>query len=202
MLPRKLKEWFRGLLRPVGSVCSRLGIHPHVLTVIGLAFGVAAGGLFSLGLFRWAGLCVLVGGIFDMLDGHTARISGKKSSFGALFDSTVDRYAEIFVFTGLTVHYLNNPHPAVVVVIMAAIGGSLMVSYVKARAEGLGTDCPVGLMQRPERIVYIGVGAMVFGQTVIFEIVIGLIALVTNITVVQRVVHVYRVLRAGQKQSE
>ena len=191
MLPQRLKEWFRELLRPVGAFCSRVGIHPHVLTTMGLVVSLCAALSFGLGSFRLAGVLVLLAGIFDMLDGHTARISGKKSSFGALYDSTIDRYAELVVFIGLTIHYLHHPHPVAVVIILLAISGSMMVSYVKARAEGLNVDCSVGLMQRPERVVYLGLGALVLGRTFLFTIVLGIIALFTNVTAIQRVYYVY-----------
>lgn len=191
MLPQKLKEWFRSLLKPVGTLCTKLGIHPHVLTIMGFAISAGAGCAFGLGSFRWAGVLVLVAGIFDMLDGHTARISGKKSSFGALFDSTIDRYAESVVFIGLAVYYVNQPHPALVVIILLAISGSMMVSYVRARAEGLDMECIIGLMQRPERIVYLGFGAMIFDKTLLFQIILGLIAVLTNVTAIQRVYYIY-----------
>lgn len=179
------------MLKPVGAFCSRAGIHPHVLTTLGFIVSMGAGLCFGIGLFRWAGLFVLVAGIFDMLDGHTARISGKQSTFGALYDSTLDRYAELVVFIGLTVFYLAHPHPIVVVVLLLAISGSMMVSYVRARAEGLNMTCTVGLMQRPERIVYLGFGAIVFGQSLLFQIIIGLIAIFTHITAIQRLRHIY-----------
>ena len=191
MLPPKLKDWFRDSLRPIGAFCSRIGIHPDVLTTLGLIVSMGAGFCFGIGLFRWAGLFVLLSGIFDMLDGHTARISGKQSIFGALYDSTLDRYAELVVFLGLTIFYLTHPQPAVVIVIFLAISGSMMVSYVRARAEGLNMTCTVGLMQRPERIVYLGFGAIVFGQSLFFQIIIGLIALFTHITAIQRLRHIF-----------
>lgn len=191
MLPQKLKEWFRSLLKPVGSFCSKIGIHPHVLTTVGLAVSLCAGLFFGLGFFRWAGLLVLLAGIFDMLDGHTARISGKKSSFGAVYDSAIDRYAELAVFIGLAIFYFIHPHLTVVIIILFAISGSMMVSYVKARAEGLDMECPVGLLQRPERIVSLGFGALVFGQHILFQIILVFIALFTNVTAIQRLRHIY-----------
>lgn len=191
MLPKELKEWFRNLLQPIGTVCSRLGIHPHVLTTVGFIISLGAAFTFGLGLFRWAGLFVLLAGIFDMLDGHTARISGKKSSFGALYDSTIDRYAELVVFIGLAIYYMNHTHPFVVVVILLAISGSMMVSYVKARAEGLDMECTIGLMQRPERIVYLGFGAVIFGKSLVFTIILGIIAVFTNVTAIQRVRYIH-----------
>lgn len=201
MLPQRLKEWVRGLMRPGGALCSKLGIHPHVLTTVGFGVSLCAGLSFGLGSFRWAGLLVLIAGIFDMLDGHTARISGKKSSFGALYDSTIDRYAELVVFIGLAIHYLQHPHPVAVITVLLAISGSMMVSYVKARAEGLEMECPVGLMQRPERIVYLGFGAVIFGKTLLFQIVLGIIALFTNVTAIQRLYYIY-VWNKKQDQPE
>ncbi|UCE19294.1 MAG: CDP-alcohol phosphatidyltransferase family protein [Gemmatimonadota bacterium] len=202
MLPQKLKEWFRNLLKPIGTLCTRLGIHPHVLTITGLVISCSAGFTFGLGFFRWAGLFVIISGIFDMLDGHTARISGKKSSFGALFDSTIDRYAELVVFIGLAIYYMNHPHPALIIIILLAISGSMMVSYVKARAEGLNMECTIGLMQRPERIVYLGFGAMIFGNTILFQIILGVIAVFTNVTAVQRVYYIYVRNRKQCKATE
>jgi CDP-diacylglycerol--glycerol-3-phosphate 3-phosphatidyltransferase len=191
MLPVRIKNWFSDLLKPIGVVCSKIGIHPHVLTTLGFVISIGAGLCFGTGLFRWAGMLVLVSGIFDMLDGHTARISGKQSLFGALYDSTLDRYAELAVFIGLTVYYLGHPHPLVVVVILLAVSGSMMVSYVRARAEGLKMTCSVGLMQRPERIVYLGFGALIFGGTIPFQIIIGIIAIFTHITAIQRLRHIF-----------
>jgi len=191
MLPVKLKAWFRGLLKPVGALCSRAGIHPHAITTMGFVLSIGAGCCFGFGFFRWAGFLVLFSGIFDMVDGHTARISGKESIFGALYDSTLDRYAELAVFVGLTIYYLAHSQPIVVVVILLAISGSIMVSYVRARAEGLKMTCTVGMMQRPERVVYLGIGAIIFGPVLPFQIIIGIIAVFTHVTAIQRLCHIY-----------
>jgi CDP-diacylglycerol--glycerol-3-phosphate 3-phosphatidyltransferase len=155
--------------------------------------------LYHLDHVRWAGALVLVGGIWDIFDGQVARASGMASKFGSFYDSTLDRISEIVVYMGLLSLY-NNYGAALadvwmIYVIFAAMGGSLMVSYTRARAEGLGVDCTVGLMQRPERVVLLGVGSLFFGldfNGAVLKSVIILVAVLTNMTAIQRIVWVWR----------
>ena len=135
----------------------RWGVHPNVVTTLGFLVTLLAGWFFHLDHVRMAGFLVLIGGLFDLLDGRVARESGLASKFGSFYDSTLDRISEIVVYIGLASLY-NTIYPevedlAMVYVIMLAMGGSLMVSYTRARAEGLKLDCKIGLMQRPERVV-------------------------------------------------
>jgi CDP-diacylglycerol--glycerol-3-phosphate 3-phosphatidyltransferase len=175
------------------------GIHPNLVTTFGFVCVVGAGYLYHLDHVRWAGALVLVGGIWDIFDGQVARASGMASKFGSFYDSTLDRISEIVVYMGLLSLY-NNYGAALadvwmIYVIFAAMGGSLMVSYTRARAEGLGVDCTVGLMQRPERVVLLGVGSLFFGldfNGAVLKSVIILVAVLTNMTAIQRIVWVWR----------
>ena len=195
MLGSKVKAWYVSLLEPITRTSLSFGIHPNVLTILGFAITVFSGILFAMGAFLWAGVVLFIGGSCDVLDGHLARITDQKSVFGALLDSTLDRYAEIVVFIGIVTYYLYNA-PAdplnEIWVIMAVTGltGSLMVSYVRARAEGLGQECKVGLMQRPERVICLGVGALLGEMFLSVDLV--LIAVVSNLTAVSRLYHIWK----------
>ena len=187
------------LIDPVVRWMVRRRIHPNAVTTFGFASVVAAGVLYHLDHVRWAGLLVLVGGMWDIFDGQLARVSGMASKFGAFYDSTLDRISEIVVFLGLLSLYNSYGRELgdvwMVYVLFLAMGGSLMVSYTRARAEGLGLDCKVGLMQRPARVILLGLGSLSFGLMwggLVLNIVIVLVAVFTNVTTVQRIVWVQR----------
>jgi CDP-diacylglycerol--glycerol-3-phosphate 3-phosphatidyltransferase len=195
MLGSKVKDWYVSLLEPVTRTSVRFGIHPNALTMLGFAITLISGFLFGIGSFRWAGLVLFIGGSCDVLDGHLARVTGTKSIFGALLDSTLDRYAEIAVFIGLVAYYLfrapeNAMNDIWVLVTIAGVTGSLMVSYVRARAEGLGQECAVGLMQRPERVICLGVGALLGEMYLPVSLV--LIAVVSNFTALSRMLYIWK----------
>ena len=195
MVSSKVKTWYISMLGPFVRTSVRFGIHPNTLTVVGFGITLVSAYLFGLGSFRWAGLIMFIGGTCDVLVGHLALVTGTKSTFGALLDSTLDRYAEIAVFIGIIVFYLlgaANSESSIywVLVSVMAISGSLMVSYVRARAEGLGYECNVGLMQRPERIICLGLGALL-GESYL-PIALALIAVVSNITAISRLFYIYR----------
>ena len=184
----------------------REGVRPNVLTTIGFAVALAAGLSFHQGLVRTGGFLVLMGGIFDLLDGRVAREGGFISKSGAFYDSTLDRFSEVAVFIGLaSLYHTTHPDPAgfgMVHVIMLAMAGSLMVSYTRARAEGLGLTCEGGLMERTERILLLGAGAWGFGLDfggVVLDGVIVAMAVLTLFTAIQRVV---RVLGQGGEAGE
>jgi CDP-diacylglycerol--glycerol-3-phosphate 3-phosphatidyltransferase len=135
----------------------------------------------------------------DIFDGRVARESGLESKFGAFYDSTLDRISEVVMFVGLASLYNtirgDVEDVAMIYVILMALGGSLMVSYTRARAEGLGLDCKVGLMQRAERVVLLGLGSLVFGLAwdgVVLDGIIIIVAVLTNLTAIQRIVWVYQ----------
>ena len=186
----KVKDNVTAILQPSTNFLVRSRVTPDLLTMIGFVLNLVAAALFGLDEYRWAGLMVLVAGIFDLLDGQVARTGRTESKFGALLDSTVDRYSEIVVWFGLAVSFIRSGSLWTSSALFFALAGSLMVSYVRARAEGLGEECKIGFMQRPERVIALGVGGVVG--------VIGLtfaawtIAILSNITVLERVFYVRR----------
>jgi len=167
---------------------ARLGIHPTALTALGLGFSVAAGLAYAKGFFPAGGLLVLGAGLCDMTDGPVARATGKGSAFGAFLDSSVDRYSELLVYLGLGAYYVQEQRPEWVAVFLA-FSGSLMVSYTRARAEGLGEECRVGWVQRPERLAILIVASL-FGVRVTGWS-LWLLAGLAHLTAAQRIRHVY-----------
>lgn len=189
------------LIEPVTRWLVRRGVHPNVVTVAGFVATVVAGILYSQDHVRTAGFLVLLGGLFDIFDGRVARVSGLASKFGNFFDSTLDRISEIAMYLGFMTLYndygteMAALDVTMIYVITLALGGSLMVSYTRAKAEALGFDCSVGFMQRAERIVLLGLASLVFGLAwdgaVLSWVIVG-VAVLTNATAVQRIVWVYR----------
>lgn len=182
---------FFAIINPIGEILESAEIHPHVITAAGLFLSVISGVLFWKGYIFCGGIVLIVSGACDVLDGRLARKTNTNSRFGALLDSTVDRYSEIAVYMGLAA-FFNSPF--IHALIILAIAGSLLTSYVRARAEGLGIECKVGLMQRPERITFLAVGAVIgsifdfiFGthQALLVLAILG-IAVLSNFTVIQR----------------
>lgn len=173
--------------------------HPNFISILGFVSVIVAGWLYHLDHVRWAGLWVLLGGLWDVFDGRVARESGLASKFGSFLDSTLDRISEIVVFLGLLSLY-NRYGSAMadvwmVYVIVLAMAGSLMVSYTRARSEALGLDCTVGLMQRAERVVLLGLGSLLFGlmwNGLVLKIVLVVLAVTTNVSALQRIVWVYQ----------
>jgi CDP-diacylglycerol--glycerol-3-phosphate 3-phosphatidyltransferase len=192
-------ESLRGLvyrvLEPVTNFLARNRVHPNLLTTIGFLVTVSAALAFHAHQLRLAGFLVLLGGLFDILDGRIARLTRLGSKFGAFYDSTLDRISEITVYLGMLSLYNDQRHTlsdvGMIYLIMLAMAGSLMISYTRARAEALGLDCKVGLMPRAERVVLIGVASLFFGARAL-QIVILTLAILTNITAFQRIVWVYR----------
>lgn len=190
-VPKSLVAGFVGAAARLAHLLSRLRVSPNVLSVIGLLAGLAAGVLFAFGKPLWGALSIVICGLFDILDGQVAKESHRKSLYGAIFDSTLDRYSEFFIYLGLAVHFRNR-WPLWVV--FFTFLGSAMVSYTRARAEGLGIPCRVGFMQRAERMVLLVLAAVlgslfqVFDQAMIAAV--AVIALVSNFTAFQRVFYV------------
>jgi len=187
----------RNLLSPIvdgiARVLVKLGFSPSGLTVIGVLIACVAAALISQGMLAIGGIVMLIAGIFDMFDGAVARMTDRATKFGALFDSVMDRVSEAVVLLGLLWFYLEDGEQLGAVLVYVAIVGSTLVSYVRARAEGLGIECKGGLMQRPERVATLGVGIIV-GQwwEPAVLIVLGVIAALTVVTTVQRVVETAR----------
>jgi CDP-diacylglycerol--glycerol-3-phosphate 3-phosphatidyltransferase len=163
---------------------------------------------FGYNHIRTAGVLILLGGVFDLFDGRVARATGLASKFGAFYDSTLDRISEIAVYVGLLSLY-NTYHPQLgdvgtIYAIMLAMAGSLMVSYTRARAQGLGIDCKVGLMQRGERVLMIGLAALLFGgesSGLALRVVIITVAILTNLTAFHRIIWIYKDTREPKREQ-
>jgi CDP-diacylglycerol--glycerol-3-phosphate 3-phosphatidyltransferase len=154
-----VRSWFYWFVGPVERLALSAGASPTAFNLLGVAFGAAAGLLFATGRLSAAGWCVLLGGAADVLDGRIARARSLAGTRGAFLDSTLDRFAEVAAFVGLAV-YFQASTPALVAVV-TALGGSLLVSYARARGESLGVVCKVGVMQRAERLLLVGFGGVV-----------------------------------------
>jgi CDP-diacylglycerol---glycerol-3-phosphate 3-phosphatidyltransferase len=199
LLTEQVRDRFIALVQPIPRALVRAGVHPNHVTTVGFVVTMAAGAAFLMGNVRIAGALVLLGGLFDILDGQVARSSGLSSVFGSFYDSTLDRISEIAVFVGIFSLYGGGhpdfEYPWMVYTVALAMAGSLMVSYTRARAEALGVDCNVGMMQRPERVVLIGVSSLLFGGAwngAVLTLVLLVMAVMTNLTTVQRIIWVYR----------
>lgn len=199
LIPQSLQEGFIGTLSPLVRLLSKWKLSPNSFTVAGVvitAFGAAA---FGMGYIRPAGLLILAGGVCDTIDGMIARRCGKASRFGALLDSSVDRYAEFFMFVGIAVYFIQLADYGTSAGAVLALCGSFMVSYTRARAESLGFDARTGIMQRPERILLIGLGALI--HITVFKLAIWLIALLANWTALQRIRYAYKQDPAASKDG-
>ncbi len=166
-------------------------IHPNVLTFVGLLINIIAAVLFGHGAFLAAGLVIIAAGIFDMVDGRVARVTNTASHFGAFFDSVVDRYSDLALYFGLLVYYARINRFFYVVLTAIVMTGSVMVSYARARAESVIPTCKVGFMERPERIVLVILGAL-FNR---MAPVLWVIAVLSNVTVVHRILYTFRETR-------
>jgi len=194
-----LRGWAYRVLTPVTDLLVANRVHPNLLTTLGFLVTVSSGIAFHRHEVRVAGFLILLGGLFDILDGRVARLSDLGSKFGAFYDSTLDRISEIVVYLGMLSLYndyrLELGDVGMIYLIMLAMAGSLMISYTRARGEALGRDCRVGLMARAERVVLIGLSSLVFGEAwdgLVLKVVIFLLAVLTNVTAFQRIVWVYQ----------
>lgn len=139
------------------------GVHPNILTTIGVCINLGCCILFGFGEFFWGGIVLIVANVFDMLDGNVARLTGRVTKFGGFLDSTLDRLSDMVVFLGIMIFYAgNSPQHSLLNVTLAGVGmiASVMVSYTTARSEGLGVKANVGFLQRPERVVLLIIGAL------------------------------------------
>jgi len=156
----------RGAMRIIDAmvrVLASAGVHPNILTAIGVSINVGCGVLFGFGEFFWAGIVLIIANLFDMLDGNVARQSGNVTKFGGFLDSTLDRLSDMVAFLGIMIFYAgNSPQHSLLNVALAGVGmiASVMVSYSTARSEGLGVKANVGFLQRPERVVLLIIGAL------------------------------------------
>jgi len=195
-LTDRVRFYTGGLTTRLGQKAYELGIHPDLVTLLGLVVVAVASYVASQGHFFTSAIILILGTPLDALDGAVARAMQRKDKFGALLDSTLDRYADGFIFTGLAYYYSTvGNHNGVLLSILASLG-SFLVSYVRARAEGLDIDCKVGLLTRMERTL------IILAMLLTGWVIVGLWVLVigTHLTVIQRVLHVRRVMQQGGGQ--
>lgn len=187
-----MRERSRILLWPLVFTWLKLRLHPDFLTVLGLLFSILTACFYKFGLFFHAAVGLLLSGICDATDGEVARRSGRVTRFGAFLDSVLDRYSEILIFLGIFIYYLKS---SAAVLVILGLSGSLMVSYVRARAEALGEECKSGLLLRPERLALLFVGSL-FGAKLFLYFLMA-IAILSNFTAIYRIYYTWRKISAS-----
>ncbi|MCH7588537.1 MAG: CDP-alcohol phosphatidyltransferase family protein [Chloroflexi bacterium] len=187
-LTDQLRMRLKGVMELAGGFLNRLGIHPNTLTLAGLAGNFIAAVFLARGEFLVGGIIALAMGPVDALDGTMARLRGESSNFGAFVDSVSDRYSELLIYGGLLTHYLGSGESLYGVLTFAAAAGAVMVSYNRARAEGLGFQAKIGILSRMERFVIL-IPSLILGFPWVG---IGIIAVLANVTALQRIMAVRR----------
>src|SRR5512143_25595 len=185
-LTEYLRLWFKWFLDPLGGFFNRLGITPNMMTMLGLLGNTVGAVFLARGEMLIGGLFVVLMTPIDALDGTMARLRGEASDFGAFVDSVSDRYSELIIYGGLLYHFLTLGEPLGGLLVFGAAAGSVLVSYVKARAEALGYEAKVGLLTRVERYLVLA-PSLVFNQLYLG---LGIIAVFANITAIQRIWYV------------
>ena len=200
MIEKNFRTLAKTILLPIAKALAAIGITANTITLVGLLVNAVAAFFLATGRLVLSGILILFGGTFDAMDGVVARVSGKDESnpSGALLDSVIDRYSEAVIFLGAMIYFFHLSNLLGVILVFASVIGSILVSYVRARAEGLQIECKVGLMQRPERIVLLALGVLAQGliikylswesNGVILVSVFGFLALTSHITAVHRLV--------------
>jgi phosphatidylglycerophosphate synthase len=194
-LSDQMRVVFKGVLDPIGAFFNRLGIYPNTMTILGLVGNIIGAVLIALGYMTVGGIVVIVMGLVDTFDGTMARLRGMSSEFGAFVDSVTDRYSELVIFGGLLYYFLHKGDWLSVLGVYIAAGASVLVSYVRARADSVGMDTKVGFLSRFERY-------LVLAPTLIFNIpMVGvwIIAIFANFTALQRIWDVRRQAREQNK---
>ncbi|MFY9751182.1 MAG: CDP-alcohol phosphatidyltransferase family protein [Candidatus Acidiferrales bacterium] len=186
------------LLRRVVGVLAATGLTPNMFTFLGLAVNSWAAALFAFGSFRRAAAVLFLAGFLDMADGQVARRVGRVTAFGAFLDSTLDRYSDLALYIGLAVYYTLIGRPFYMTLAAVAMASSFMVSYSRARAESLIPSCKVGFMERPERLVLLILGGLFLRMGPVLWV----IAVISTVTVIHRVVYTWQELRAGRSLPE
>ena len=187
MLSRRLGHI---LDRPLGGLARKIDVPPNAITLCGFLISAMAGVVLA-GNLRLGGVLVVVGAFFDAFDGVTARVNKRATDFGAFLDSVLDRYADAFILSGIAVYLLGRQNISGFLLSLASLFGAFLTSYARARAEGLGIDCKEGLIERPERIILIAAGTIAgFLMPALWAL-----AVLGNITVLQRMFHVWKICR-------
>ena len=207
MFTTRFEAWVRRHAEALITALGRTPLTPNQVTVVGLALTFLAAGLVAFGHLRWAGIVLIFAGTCDILDGALARSTKASYPYGAFLDSTLDRYSEGAIYLGLAAYFITVDGPLqewLVLATLAALAGSFLVSYVRARAQSLGFTCKTGLFQRPERVVLTVIG-LLFGTAFggyALDGVVFLLAVVTNITALQRIREVWLQGRAQRLERE
>ncbi len=189
-IPENVKKVYFSILNPIVQFFVKMDINPNWITLFGFLLSIVASVYMTLDQIRIAGVFMLLSGIFDNLDGSVARAGNRMTKFGALLDSTLDRYAEVLFFFAIGFHFIREGWYVTSVIIAFALGGSLIVSYVRARAEGLGFECKIGFMQRAARLILLGAGSLI--HTYALVVVVYVIAIFSNMTAIQRILYVWK----------
>jgi CDP-diacylglycerol---glycerol-3-phosphate 3-phosphatidyltransferase len=193
-----LRVQFKGILDPLGAFFNRLGLMPNTMTIIGLIGTTIGSILLATGHITWGGIVILLMGPIDALDGTMARLRGEASKFGAFVDSVTDRYAELVIFGGLMIYFLEKQNWLACGLVYLSAAGSVLVSYIKARAESLQFDSKVGLLTRVERYIVL-IPGLIFNIPMVS---LWIIAVLANFTAVQRIIHVRRQAYENRKVQD
>jgi len=183
-----MRDTFKRVLDPVAGFLLKIGLTPNSVTLFGMLLSAAAGVLAGLGKFSIAGLILLIGAPLDAVDGAMARLRGQPTRFGGFFDSVIDRYSELFLFGGLLFYYVAQENAFASLLVFTAAAGSVMVSYTRARAEGQRFTAKVGILSRMERMIAL-ILFLIIGKPIYA---IWIIAILANVTAVQRILNVYK----------
>ena len=197
MLTNRVRQWSRGIIDPVARFVGRTGLSPNGVTLIGFVLMVIVGFVLSQGYLQLAGVLLIVAADFDAIDGALARLSDRVTRFGAFFDSTLDRYAEAAVFLGILIYFYRQGAGTEVFLAYLAIIGSLMVSYTRARGEGLGVSIRGGLLSRLERMAILILLLLLKQLT----LAVWILAVLTNVTALQRIWLTWQALREDTGQE-
>ncbi len=193
----RLRVWFKWLLDPLGTFLNRLGIHPNLMTVLGLVGTSVGAFMVARGWMTLGGVVILLTVPFDALDGTMARLRNEATDWGAFVDSVTDRYSELVTYLGLLYFYLNQGNKAACILVFIAAAGSVLVSYTKAKADALKYNANVGLLTRAERYLVLA-PALVFRIPLIA---LWILAILTNFTALQRILYVRQQARGRRSQS-
>ena len=194
MFTSQFQEWIRATARGLVRATGLERVSPNTVTFLGLLINLASGVLIGVGQIVAGGIVLLFASVFDILDGAVARVTGKVYRYGAFLDSTTDRYAEIVTYAGLLAYFIYNGHTRVEpMLVLAALSGSVLVSYVRARAQSLGYVCDGGLLARPERVVITVLGLLI---PPFLLPALWILAVLTNVTAIQRIWFVWQQSRA------
>jgi len=190
-----LRKSFKGILDAIATAVNKTGILPNTVTILGLAGTIFGAYLLATGRIFWGGLVILITGPIDALDGTMARLRGEQTEFGAFVDSVTDRYSELFILAGLLFYYVAKQDALNTILVYFAAAGSVLVSYVKARAEGLGFTAKVGLLSRVERYLILA-PALLLNYP---QVALWIIAILANFTALQRIFFVRKQAKEQNK---